>query len=159
MLFAKICAIIKVIEWTSSFRREIQKKTRRTKEMKTSKFFVLFGSIVGIMLSVYLLLNLGLEILVGLTYIPFIYYILYGVGSLISIVSATFVAKKLSVKLLGIWGGITAIIAMIVSCAYNWNVLSRLFLKVLPIEAIIGFVFCFVIVLLAGFFSKEDKDT
>lgn len=129
--------------------------------MKTVKFFVFFGSITGILLGVYLILNLGLEFLVGLTYIPFPYYIIYGVGSLISIVAATFVAKKFSFKLLGIWAIVTAIIAIIVGCFYNWNALSRSFLKVLPLEAIFGFVICFIIVLFAGLlsgvlFSKEE---
>lgn len=122
--------------------------------MKTVKFFVFFGSITGILLGIYLILNLGLEVLVGLTYIPFPYYIIYGVGSLIAILAATFVAKRFSGKLIGIWAIATAIISIVVSCFYNWNALSKLFLKVLPIEAIFGFLLCFVIVLLSGFLSK-----
>lgn len=122
--------------------------------MKTVKFFVFFGSITGILLGIYLILNLGLEILIGLTYIPLPYYIIYGVGSLISILAAIFVAKKFSGKLIGIWGIATAVIAIVSSCFYNWNALSKLFLKVLPLEAIVGFLFCFVIVIFSGFLSK-----
>lgn len=131
--------------------------------MKTVKFFVFFGSITGILLGIYLILNLGLEILIGLTYIPLPYYILYGVGSLITIFAAIFASKKFNVKLIGIWGIATAVLAIIVSCFYNWNALSKLFLKVLPVEAIVGFLFCFVIVIFSGFlskvlFSKEGKN-
>lgn len=119
---------------------------------KTTKFFVFFSLFTIGFLAIYLLLNLGLDIIVGLTYVPLPFYIIYGVGSLISII-ATITTKSFHPKIIGIWAGITAIIVLIVGCCYNWENITKLFWEVLPIEAIIGFVFCFIITVMSGFFT------
>ncbi len=127
---------------------------------KTTKFFVLFLLFTVVILVLYLTLNLLPYLWEGITAIPIAIYIVYLVGSVIALMAVIAVYRKISTKLfigIAIWLAVSLLLVVVASVIINWITIFSVLQRILPVETIVGFLICFIFMILSGAFSGLFK--